>query len=63
MRRFRAPGSRIEHFTADDTVTLCGIGARAGARYGGPGDPAGTDIKLRPICGKCRAAHPIASTL
>lgn len=56
MHLFRAPGSRIEHLTADDTVTLCGIGARAGARYGGPGDPPGTDIKLRPLCGKCRSA-------
>lgn len=56
MRYFRAAGSRIEHLTADDTVTLCGKGARAGARYGGPNDPAGQDIKLRPLCAKCRAA-------
>ena len=56
MRRFRAPNARIEHFTADDAVTLCGISARSGARFGGPGEPVGVDIKLRPLCGKCRAA-------
>jgi hypothetical protein len=57
MRRFRAFNARTEHFTADDTVTLCGISARNGARFGGPGDPAGADVKLRPICTKCRAAR------
>lgn len=57
MRRFRAFNARNEHFTADDTVTLCGLNARLGARYGGPGDPAGTDIKLRPMCRKCMAAR------
>ena len=59
MRRFRAPGSSIEHFTADGTVTLCGRDARYGAKFGGPGDPAGMDIVVRPICGKCRAARSV----
>lgn len=57
MFRFRAPGSRIEHFTIDRVTTLCGRDARYGAKYGGPGDPPGTDIKIRPLCGKCRAAR------
>ena len=57
MRIFRAPNTRIEHLTADDIVTLCGINARFGARYGGPGDPRSVDIKLRPLCGKCRDAR------
>ena len=52
---FRAPGSRTEHLTADNTVTLCGIGARAGARYT-DADRGRVDAKLRPLCGKCRAA-------
>ena len=30
---FRAPGSRIEHLTANDVTTLCGRDARLGARY------------------------------
>lgn len=57
MFRFRAHGSRTEHFTADRTTTLCGIDARYGAKFGGPGDPAGMDIKPRPLCGKCRDAR------
>lgn len=52
---FRAPGSRTEHLTRDATVTLCGIGARAGARY--TDAERGGDAKLRPLCGNCRAAH------
>ena len=51
---FRAPGSRIEHVTVDSVVTLCGIGARIGARY--TDAERGGDAKLRPLCGKCRAA-------
>ena len=55
--RFRAPGARIEHFTADSVTTFCGLNARYGAKFGGPGQPAGTDIKPRPLCGKCRNAR------
>jgi hypothetical protein len=60
MRRFRAFNAKTEHFTADSIVTLCGRDARYGAKFGGPGDPAGMDIKIRPLCTKCAAAHPKA---
>ena len=55
MLYFRSPGSRIEHLTRDSVVTLCGIGARAGARYS-DADRGRVDSKVRPLCGKCRAA-------
>lgn len=51
---FRAPGSRIEHFTRDRQVTLCGKDARFGARFSA--SERGQDAKLRPLCTKCREA-------
>lgn len=52
---FRAPGARVEHITVDRQVTLCGKGARAGARY--TDAERGMDAKVRPLCPACRAAR------
>ena len=51
---FRTHGSRIEHLTRDSVITLCGTSARPGARYSD--SDRGPDAKIRPLCGKCRAA-------
>lgn len=49
---FRAPGSRIEHLTANDVTTLCGRDARLGARYTASDNR--VDSKTRPLCPNCR---------
>lgn len=54
---FRAPGSRIEHFTRDRATTLCGKDAKVGAKFAA--SERGQDAKVRPLCPACRAAAAV----